>query len=89
MLGKLLGVGLLQGDYTPMRFTVPFLKQLLQQPLDSRDLEQVDPVLYKNKVQGLMECSAEELQALDLCFVEQETAFGATTVPSRMLLATP
>ena len=63
-----------------VRFTIPFLKQLLQQPLKPADLEAVDPTLYKNKIQGVLQSSEEELQAMELTFTEEETVFGATKV---------
>jgi len=78
MLGKLIGVGLLQGGCLPVRFTMPFLKQLLKLPLQPDDLKAVDPVLYKQKIVLLGEYSEETLQALDLTFSQEETSFGAT-----------
>ena len=63
-----------------VRFTIPFLKQLLQQPLKPADLEAVDPTLYKNKIQWVLQSSKEELQAMELTFTEEETVFGATKV---------
>ena len=63
-----------------MRFTIPFLKQLLQQSLKPADLEAVDPTLYKHKIQGVLQSSEEELQELELTFTEEETVFGATKV---------
>jgi hypothetical protein len=78
MLGKLIGVGLMQGGCLPVRFTLPFLKQLLKLPLQPEDLKAVDPVLYEQKVVKLSEYSEEELLALDLWFAEEETRFGVT-----------
>ena len=64
-----------------VRFTIPFLKQLLGQPLEVPDLEAADPVLYKNKIERILQCDDEEtLQAFGLTFVEEETIFGATKV---------
>jgi hypothetical protein len=65
----------------PLRLTLPFLKQLLHLPLEPEDLRLVDPVLlYKQKVVQLLQYSEEELEALDLCFAEEERHFGATKV---------
>jgi hypothetical protein len=61
---------------------MPFLKQLLRQPLAMEDLRDVDPVLYRNKIERITICSQEELEALDLRFVEEETMFGSTKEPT-------
>ena len=63
-----------------VRFTIPFLKQLLGQPLEVSDLEAADPVLYKNKIERILQCDENELQALELTFVEEQTVFGVTKV---------
>jgi len=78
MLGTLVGVGIYQGGCLPVRFTLPFLKQLLRQPLKPDDLRAVDAVLYQQKVVKLMQYSEEVLTALDLTFAEEENNFGAT-----------
>jgi hypothetical protein len=61
---------------------MPFLKQLLRQPLTMEDLRDVDPVLYKHKIEGIMNCSEEELEALDQRFVDEHTEFGSTKEPT-------
>ena len=68
-----------------MRFTLPFLKQLLGQPVEVQDLEATDPELYKNKIERIQRCSEEELEDLDLTFVEETTMFGSTKVLRAML----
>ena len=63
----------------PVRFTIPFIKQLLGVPLTTEDLRSVDPVLFEHKVEYIMRVESEEvLEALELCFEEEETMFGAT-----------
>jgi len=52
---------------------MPFLKQLLGKPLAIEDLRMVDPVLYKNRIELILKSSPEELECLDLTFVEEET----------------
>jgi hypothetical protein len=77
MLGKLIGVALMQaGGCLCIRFTIPFLKQLLGQPIDiPDDLERVDPALYATKVVQLRQYDEATLSACDLTFEEEEHQF--------------
>ena len=80
MMGKLIGMVLLHGEcmHDQVRFTRPFLKQLLRQPLDVEDLRSVDPELYKNKVEFIMKCSEEDLASLELNFMVEKRMFDET-----------
>jgi ankyrin repeat protein len=77
MLGKLIGVALMQaGGCLCIRFTIPFLKQLLGLPIDiPDDLEKVDPALYATKVVQLRQYDESTLGACDLTFEEEEHQF--------------
>jgi hypothetical protein len=57
---------------------MPYLTQLLGQPLFPADLQSVDAVLYEQKVVKLLEYDENMLEMLDLKFSEEETIFGAT-----------
>jgi len=63
-----------------VRFTIPFLKKLLGQQLEVEDLKAVDSVLYRNKIEGIMRCTEDELAELELDFTQESTMFGATSV---------
>eukprot|EP00935_MAST-01C_sp_MAST-1C-sp1_P001441 g1441.t1 len=76
MLGKLVGVGLMQNTCVPVRFTMPFLKQLIGLPMVPEDLRAVDPNLYSNKVELVEKCTEEELEGLGLTFEEEVHAFA-------------
>jgi hypothetical protein len=77
MLGKLIGVALMQaGGCLCIRFTIPFLKQLLGLPIDiPDDLEKVDPALNATKVVQLRQFDESTLGACDLTFEEEEHQF--------------
>jgi len=78
MMGRLLAIAILHGECLPLRLKFPFLKQLLNRPLELEDLELVDADLYNNKIKPILAYSQEELAACDLYFVDEETALGHT-----------
>eukprot|EP01047_Picozoa_sp_COSAG01_P022487 COSAG01_NODE_1336_length_10676_cov_7.741420_5_plen_1470_part_00 len=72
LLGRITGLALAHKEPLDACFTPGFFKAVFGLPIVATDLGTVDPELFDKKVTYMRKCSAEELSALDVRFVDED-----------------